>query len=338
MKAKQRLTMLIAILLFSLPIMPLQAEEVALTKGSVVNVRGQPSFRGEVVTQLQKGEPVVVLEEISIDKPAQGEPAHWSKIRLPENTPVWVFASFVDQDTQTVIARRLNLRAGPGENFSILGRLEQGAQVREIRIVEDWMEIETPESAHAFVASDLLEKQKAAPVAEAAPEKTVPPPTPPQPVPPTAEKPQVVAPPPPPAPPAVAPTAEPPAEMPVVVPAPSNDREPPSTPVSPANESPAMADHPEMIAPPPAFPEQRKRIVRREGIVRGTLSIQAPTHFELIHPDTRRSINYLNTEYLEDIDLREWRGRRIVVSGEEAIDPRWPRTPVIDVETIQLVF
>ena len=30
------------------------------------------------------------------------------------------------------------------------------------------------------------------------------------------------------------------------------------------------------------------------------------------------------------------RGRRVVVTGEELIDPRWPKTPVLAVETIEL--
>ena len=78
------------------------------------------------------------------------------------------------------------------------------------------------------------------------------------------------------------------------------------------------------------------RVVMREGIVRGTFSIQAPTHFELISPDTRRTIDYLHTTS-PSLDLSQYKGLRIVVSGEEGLDERWGNTPVITIQKIQVV-
>ncbi len=79
-----------------------------------------------------------------------------------------------------------------------------------------------------------------------------------------------------------------------------------------------------------------RRVVRREGLVRSTVSIQAPTYYELLNPDNRKTINYLHTQGM-GVNLKDYRGRRIVVTGEEAIDPRWPKTPVIEVETLELI-
>ena len=79
--------------------------------------------------------------------------------------------------------------------------------------------------------------------------------------------------------------------------------------------------------PPP------KRIVQREGVVRGVSSIQAPTHFELFSPETGRSIDYLYTTS-PLLDLRKYKGLRIVVTGEEGLDERWGNTPVITIESI----
>ena len=80
----------------------------------------------------------------------------------------------------------------------------------------------------------------------------------------------------------------------------------------------------------------QRRIVRREGLVRSTGSIQAPTYYELLNPDNRKTINYLHTDAL-GLEMKDYRGRRIVVTGEELIDPRWPKTPVIEVEKLQLI-
>jgi hypothetical protein len=112
--------------------------------------------------------------------------------------------------------------------------------------------------------------------------------------------------------------------------------EPPA--VTPAtNEPPATLGTNEPPAVTPATPEPPpKRIVQREGFVRGTVSIQAPSHFELISPDNHKTMNYLYTSS-RDLDLRRYKGLRIVVTGEEALDERWPNTPVITIQKIQVL-
>src|SRR6185503_505077 len=97
----------------------------------------------------ERGDKVTVLERITVEKPKADEPTNWAKIKLPENTPVWVFAPFV-KDSK-VAATRLNLRAGPGENYSVLGRLNRGDDIKEIRKVEEWMEVQAPKDAYAFI-------------------------------------------------------------------------------------------------------------------------------------------------------------------------------------------
>ena len=92
----------------------LAAEESAVVTEFKINVRGQPSLVGEVVTQLQKGEKVTVLDRVTTQNPKPGEPTNWAKIKLPANVPVWAFNPFIKNGV--VAVTRLNLRAGPGEN------------------------------------------------------------------------------------------------------------------------------------------------------------------------------------------------------------------------------
>ncbi|MBI4327468.1 MAG: SH3 domain-containing protein [Chloroflexi bacterium] len=308
------------------------AEETATVNQKRINVRGQASLYSEVVTQLQKGETVTILEEITVEKPKPDEPAKWAKIKMPANTPVWVFVPYLDLAAKTVSVSRLNVRAGPGENYSILGRLEKGAAVKEIRTVDDWMEIETPANAYAFVASAFLDKTALTPTATAAA----------QPV----KKPapaEAAAPPPP----VVEAVKTEPAPAPVVdakpaeaatTPEPQPKKE--EAPAAPAKtEAPPAAEAkplPEVAPPVPAKEEPLpRRLVRREGIVRSTVSIQAPTYYELVSPETRKTINYLHAEK-SGLKLKPYRGKRIIVTGEEGIDQRWPQTPVIEIETLEL--
>jgi hypothetical protein len=323
-------------------------EKPAVANTDRVNVRAQASIFSEVVTQLQKGDRVTILEEITVDSAPGDAPDRWARIRMPENTPVWVFGNFIDPSTKRVTANRLNLRAGPGENYSVLGRIERGTVINEIRGVDGWIEIETPATAFAFVAFDLLDP--AAPTATRPPAEPAqpspsgpargitPPPADLETVPEERPSPEVVSTPP------VSTTQPPPLLDTVpdaIEPYPLRDESSapaaasaPIRPLPPLTDPiPAPAIEPLAPFAAESSPTLQRRIVRREGIVRSTISIQAPTYFELISPETRKTINYLHNSN-PDIRLKDYRGRTIVVTGEEGIDQRWPKTPVIEIESI----
>jgi len=308
----------------------------ATVKVDALNMRGQPSLTGEVITKLKKGETVTVYEEITLDKAHQGEPAKWARVSLPTNTPVWVSAHLVDSNTLAVIPNRLNVRGGPSENFGVVARLDKGTVVKEIRKNNGWLEIETPAKASAYVSADLLDKQAGspaptpvaepvekaapvvAPVVAAAPEvKTVPAPEPAPTVvtvaPDTTEaKPAVDA----------APVAATPAPAPVVAPEPAPA--PIAAPVVEKTPEPNLPIKDEILP---------KRIVNREGIITKAYNIQAPSYFELHDATTGELLDYLSP-LKPEVDLKPFIGKKVIVTGEEAKDARWKFTPVIKVETI----
>jgi uncharacterized protein YgiM (DUF1202 family) len=282
----------------------------AVIAGSNVNVRGQASLTGEVITRLTKGDTVTVLEQINLEKPKADEPAQWAKIAFPTGGHVWVNTAYIDRTNKTVLPRRLNLRAGPGENYSVVGLLERGAPVKEITTKGNWTEIEPPPTAYAFVAAEYL-KQEALVAAAPAPAVVQPAPTPT----PVAQVPEIAMPPTnaPIAPPTSAPTVTPPSAPAVAPPVVE------TPPVTPAAEE-----------PPP------KRIVDHEGVVRTTWSIQAPTKYALVNPDTGATVDYLYTTST-NLDLSRWKGHRVIVTGEESLDERWGNTPVITIQRIHVV-
>jgi uncharacterized protein YgiM (DUF1202 family) len=268
---------------------------------SNVNVRGQAKLKSEVVTRITKGQSVTVIEEIVRNNSGPEEPSAWAKIVLPPGAHVWINTAYIDASSQTVKAKKLNLRSGPGENYSVIGRLQSGDAVKTITTKGDWTEIEAPTSAYAFMAAQYL---KQGPAEAPAP---TPPPTEPAPAP------TIVA--------AVPPVAPPPTEIPVVPP--STETPAMTNPVTPPSE-------PVVEEPPPP------RIVQREGIVRGMTSIQAPSKFVLVSPENGRDIDYLYTTSKE-LDLRRYKGLRIIVTGEEGLDERWGNTPVITIQKIQVL-
>jgi hypothetical protein len=310
----------------------------------VINVRGQASITSETVAQLKPGERITVLEEVVLKNPKSDEPARWAKISLPESAPVWIFSEYIDPATKTVTARRLNLRSGPGENFSVIGRVERGTPVRGLDTKGGWVRIETPKDAYAFVAAHLLTPEAAGPSVAAAEPKApaptpavpkVPEPAPVAPAPATPVPETTVAAPVTPAPaqdPGPAPAAP---KQPETAPGTPVVATPPPTPppVEPAAPAPTPVSTgpttPIPVVPEPPLIEEPKRVVTREGVVRRSVSIQAPAYFVLESLDTGKPVNYL---FSTNVALRDYKGRRIVVTGEEVLDERWPNTPVISLD------
>ena len=231
-----------------------------------INARGQAGLKGEVVAHLKKGDAVTILGQINLDKHKAGEPAQWAKIALPSSTHAWVKSSYIDATSKTVLPKKLNLRGGPGENYSVLGVIERGTTVNEITTKGDWTQIDPPANSYAFVAAMYLKQE-----ATAAP----------------------------------APVAEP----------------------QPAMVQPSAPSEP---AVPPV------RIVSHEGVVRHVASPVAPTKYELYDPATEVNINYLYTTS-PTLDLSRYVNMRIIVTGEEGLDARWKDTPLINIQSIQVI-
>ena len=291
----------------------------ATIKISNVNVRGRPSFAGETLGHVQKGDTVTVLEQITLSRTTKDEPADWAEIALPTGIPVWVDGEYIDSEANTIKARRVHLRGGPGENFSVLGQLEKGATVKVIKKERGWAAIEAPTNAYAFVAAQFLEM--------------LPPPavvvTPPPPVP-AAEAQPVAG-----AIPAPADVAAP------TAPAPATQRSETAVELealhrATAGDAAPAATTPDATATPADANEPPKpRVVTREGFVRRAYNIQAPADFELHDIQSGTIIDYLQPKPGQNFKI--FLGTRVTVTGPEAIAARWTRTPVLQVQSVDLM-
>jgi len=280
----------------TVPLVPGQA----VVSANHVNVRSKAGLVGEVLTHVTNGTPVTVIEEVHLKKSGPDEPSAWAKILLPPETHVWVKSSLIDPNN-TVASKKVNLRAGPGEAYGIVGTLQKGDAVQTIETKNDWTQIHAPTNAYAFMAAQYLKQDEGATVAGMPTMPETPTTTTTMPEMPTVAAPPTEAP--------GAPTAGVGTAMPTM----------PETPATPMIEEPAP-----------------QRIVEHEGIVRGSFSIQAPSKFQLVSVDTKQPINYLYTTST-NLDLGRYKGMHIIVTGEEALDPRWKNTPVITIQKIQVL-
>ncbi len=345
-----------------------------------VNVRARASLIGERVTQLRKGDKVSVLAKVTVAPPRKNEPVDWLRIVMPAAGQTWVYLGFVEEGKVTV--NKLNVRAGDGERFSIVGRLAKGDVVKEKRTAGDWIEIEHPEGAHAYIAAKFIDIGEV--VEEAKPEET--PEAKPTDVSETEEpteiaeaKPTETTPETKPAAEEVTETKEPEATKPETADVteakgeaeratePAGLPEPPEpevvvvdgTDASDAQKLPmgnpedAEAAKPETVpdVTDTKLPVPPPRIVTREGKIKRRFfrSPKAPSRFELLN-DNGRPINYLYSsdsgplkaaagEDGEPITFERLmsmlRNRRVILTGIEAVDPRWPSLPLLDVRTLK---
>ena len=218
-------------------------------------IRAQPSADAPEVGRATSGEILFVAR-------VEGD---WAAVSPPDRISLWLNKDFIEGNR--VIAKSIQLRAGPGVQHPVVGVLERGAPVLPRGEEGDWCRIAAPSAATLWVKqSDLAEVrtrgepiQQVAPVPEPAPPAPPPvvsaPPPPPRPEP-AAQPIEVAVAPPTPAP-APAPTPPPaPQPRPRIAPSqPQADMPPPPKPAAPpAPESMpfAPAAAPARPAPPPA--------------------------------------------------------------------------------------
>ena len=278
----------------------------ATISGNNVNVRGKAGYKGEVFTKLNNGDTVTVIEQVILQKPKAGEPSQWAKIAIPTNANVWVHSTYIDAN-KTVKPKKLNVRTGAGENYSIVGTIEQGAAVKEVSTKDSWLQIEAPATAFAYVAASYLQQKPT--------DATVPP--------------VVVV-----APPEISTNAPSTTEI--------ASKTTDNTGVIATNDPTVEPNIPVVVdstapPPPPVIEEiEVPRFVSHEGVVRGSGSIQAPSEFALYSKETGKAINYLFSP-TPQLDVGKYFGRRIIVNGEESLDKRWTNTPVLTIQKIYVV-
>ena len=290
---------------YSVPLTP----GVATVAAKHVNVRGKPTINSEVLTHLNEGDTVNVLEEITRENTRANDPTVWAKIAAPSTAHLWVNAQFVDTN-KLVTVKKLNIRTGPGENYSVAGQLAKGDTVNDLGSKDGWLEIAAGENHVAYVAAAYLKQEITAP-AGATNDWTAP----------------VVEP---------APVTTPVTTDTATIATTTTDIASTNSnelvPATQAGVAPAVKDS---LVPKVVVPTE-PRIVQREGVVRRTFSIQAPTSFALASPETGKTINYLYTS-AKDLNLARYKGMHIIVTGEEGLDERWRNTPVITIQKIQVI-
>ncbi len=123
-----------------------------LITADAVNVRGGPGLNFEVICKLEKNDVVMV----------EGGQMDWLKIALPRHGSAYIFASYITPQNPlvgTVNTDTINIRAGKGLEFSVLGQLQKNDSVELLAREGDWYQIYTPQNCFAWVHKDFVKNQ-----------------------------------------------------------------------------------------------------------------------------------------------------------------------------------
>jgi hypothetical protein len=320
------------------------------------NLRAKPSVDSEILLTATKGDTFRRIGATSLPKATEDEPREWVTVVAPAGTRVWIFAELIDPATRTVRVPKANLRAGPGRNYSDVGQLSRGAVIQELRSADGWIQIAAPEgSVMAHIAANLVQPAPAPSTpppaytaASTPPRQTTPlPPNPtrlptttgrsipadpvvrPQPIDPTPRAASIPSQP-------VVTATEFPVEL-EFIPTPAPVQ--PTAQPTPPSPRPSL---PESQLTTPVQPDLQyttlPRQVLRQGVVKLSLDPHSPGAYQL--DSFRKGEGMLAFLYAEspDINLADWHRKHVLVTGEEYINPRWPKYPVIKVTAIDLSY
>lgn len=123
------------------------AQSMVSVKGSTLNMREGPGTHTAVLWELKQGYPLQITER----------KGSWVRVRDFEGDTGWVARSLTGSTPHHIVKSKVaNLRAGPGTQHRIVGRLEYGELLRTREKRADWVRVERSEGVSGWIAKRLL--------------------------------------------------------------------------------------------------------------------------------------------------------------------------------------
>lgn len=124
--------------------------KIGFVKNDGANVRAGDNVNFEGLCKLEKGDPVKIVDKRY----------SWFKIKLPKTTCLYIKNDYVDLDPEnrvgTVNAAGVNLRAGPGTKYSILGQVSEPEEIDVLMEEDGWYKIIPPKNAEGWIHSSQI--------------------------------------------------------------------------------------------------------------------------------------------------------------------------------------
>jgi N-acetylmuramoyl-L-alanine amidase len=145
--------------------MPAQpAKTTATVQSETLNLRSEANTTSAILATLSQGTTLTVLNQ-------QGE---WYQVVAPDGKTGWVAGWLVDVKqpadasavgrTLTVLNPDTNVRSGPGTQYDIVGRVQEGERYEIVKQEDDWFQIRLSDGAIGYVAGWLVSVEGKLPI------------------------------------------------------------------------------------------------------------------------------------------------------------------------------
>jgi len=130
----------------------------AEVKASNINVRSDSTVTSQIICTVDKGDTVEVISKVY----------EWYKIRLPKSAPSFIKKDLVvmlDNKTAKVVGDNVNVRLGPGDSSSVLGKVRENEVINVLEETGGWYKIEPVNNSFGWLHSKFvkpLDKKEAA--------------------------------------------------------------------------------------------------------------------------------------------------------------------------------
>lgn len=120
--------------------------------GEKVNLRSGPGQQYSIMWEYGKGFPVKVVSQ-------QGQ---WVKIKDFENDSGWIHNSLLSKKPYVIVSvnkgknKQINIRSGPGRNYSVIGKAYYGVVLEKKKQEKGWVNVKHESGVEGWIEGSLL--------------------------------------------------------------------------------------------------------------------------------------------------------------------------------------
>lgn len=123
------------------------AQDRRTVTSRIANIRSGPGTNHDVLWQVEKYHPVIILEE----------KGNWYRFQDFEGDKAWIHNSLVGKvDSVVTVENKCNVRSGPGTDNSIVFRVERGVPFKVLNRRGNWLKVEHADGETGWIHKSLV--------------------------------------------------------------------------------------------------------------------------------------------------------------------------------------
>ncbi|MGA1844449.1 MAG: SH3 domain-containing protein [bacterium] len=127
--------------------------EKVFVSGQTVNIRSGPSTRHSIVRTARMGDELELLKSLN----------GWARVILPDGETGWVHERLISSTRQSpssetvyVTADKVNVRKGPGTNYSIVTMAKKNNELKRTKSLNGWARVTLPDGKTGWITEKYV--------------------------------------------------------------------------------------------------------------------------------------------------------------------------------------